>query len=116
MRSRETAVLLLVAGLVSAGCAPRSTAPPVPTAGRSVRTADTPLASSPDHRTIAYSRLIASSDGPPGTYLLDTSTGHAQWVAPANSLWPKRGRFSSDGHFLACVIANQLIVVDAHTQ
>lgn len=103
------ASLLLLGSLC--GCAPHASQPLAPTTSRSVRSVDFPLAWTPDGRTIAYSRVLPSSDGPPGVYLLDLESRQRRWTAPANILTPKRGRFTSDGMWLCCVIANQITTI-----
>ena len=109
---RRPIVPFLMGVLLAAGCTPKAPLPIAPPSRNGARVVDFPLAWSPDGRTIAYSRVIPSKDGPPGVYLLDLQAHRARWAAQANLLSPKRGRFSSDGKLVCCVTGNQVTVID----
>ncbi len=68
-----------------------------------------------DGRSIAYRRAFASTDGPPGVYIVPSSGGHARLVTGGSFLWPASLRFSPDNRTLVGISDFQLIIIDVAT-
>jgi len=99
--------------LALCGCAPKPTAPAVtPPVQRLPYSSDYPFAWAPDGRTIAFRRIIRSSAGPPGIYVVQLGDHHPRYLFPANLLWPMNGSFSSDGRRLLLSYALRIYIID----
>lgn len=70
---------------------------------------------SPDGQQIAYRRVYASKDGPPGIYLVSRWGGSPRYITPAGFTTPQDLRFSPDGRVLAASINSQLAFIDVST-
>lgn len=67
-----------------------------------------------DGKTIAYHRVLASTDGPPGVYVVSVAGGRPRLVAESDRAWPRHLRFSPDDSKIVCDWS-QLTVIDVAT-
>ena len=63
-------------------------------------TIEFPEAMSADGRTIVFRRVVASSYGPPGLYVVRLDGGQPRYLMRADYFWPSSCRFSPDGRHL----------------
>lgn len=78
---------------------------------------DVPLAWSRDGQWIAFRRVVRSSYGPPGMYVVHRTGSIVRLVySTANIFFPREATFSPDGRFIAAVdFERQLFIVDLQT-
>lgn len=78
-------------------------------------TIDFPEAMSVDGRTIAFRRVVESSYGPPGLYVVRLTGGQPRYLMPADYFWPSSCRFSPDGRQLVGVAGFEVVLIDLST-
>ena len=57
---------------------------------------DFSMAWSHNLKWVVNRRVVGSSDGPPGVYLVSPLGGTPRWLMPASFFWPANMRFSPD--------------------
>jgi hypothetical protein len=115
MGSRVLLVVLCALGC-SLGCArdPLRPYPGEPTPPFRPSVDDSPEWSH-DGRLIAYHRRFASTDGPPGLYVIDAAGGVPRFLAGGGFWSPTYLRFSPDDRSIACELGQQLMLVNLQT-
>jgi dipeptidyl aminopeptidase/acylaminoacyl peptidase len=67
-----------------------------------------------DGRTIAFHRVLASTDGPAGVYVISATGGKPRLVVQSGLFWPRQLAFSPDDAKLVCDWG-QLSIIDVAT-